>query len=312
MIGDVDANGKPLATIQRSSSAPVFRLIKTSSNLTLIGMKLQNGGASAGNGGALKVSGHNPVHLSNSTISGNAASGAGGGVYSTGAITITDSTISRNTAGTGNGGGIMSSCTTLSIDGSTINGNTATHGQGGGTFADTANTELTNSTVQGNYAQRGGGIYTDMATLNFCTISGNTTQSGNAGDGLLVKAYSTANSTLMFGNNPGNDVDAGTSGLALGGGYDLIGAHGSNISIPVNSKSCDSQLGSLAEYGGAAQTLALIESSCAFNAGPTMPPRDLVNDQRGNHYPRLIGTATDIGVFEVPPIDRIFIDGFDR
>ena len=101
LIGDVDSKGKPLATIQRNSSATAFRLIKTSSSLTLIGVKLQNGVANAGDGGALNVSGHNSVQLSNSTISGNSASAAGGGVYSTAALTISDSTISGNTAGTG-------------------------------------------------------------------------------------------------------------------------------------------------------------------------------------------------------------------
>lgn len=312
LIGDVDVNDKPLATIQRSPSAAAFRLIQTSSRLSLIGVKLQNGVANAGNGGALNVTGHDPIYLTNSTISGNSAAASGGGIYSTAALTITDSTVSGNIAGTGNGGGIMSTYTALSIDNSTISGNTAAHGQGGGIFDDTANIELTNSTVQGNYAQRGGGgIYTDTTTLDFCTISGNTTQSGNLGSGLLVKAYSTANATLIYANSPDNDVDAQTAGTSLGGGYNLVGTHGSNISVPANTKTCDPQLRALSDNAGATQTMPLTETSCAFNSGPAMPPRDLLNDQRGNHYPRLVGTATDIGAFEVQPFDRIFIDGFE-
>lgn len=337
LIGDQDANARPLATIQRNPSATPFRLIETNSSLTMSGIVVQNGDAGSGYGGGIYVTGHDAVSLSNCTISGNSAGADGGGIYSTPAITITNSTvsgntahgsgggisaaaaltvsastISSNTAQTSNGGGISDTSDLLTIDGSTISNNRAPQGQGGGIFASTNIVALTNTTVYDNYAQRGGGgLLAYAATLNFCTVSGNTTQSGKPGGGILVQHYSTATATLMFGNDPGNDADAGTSGVVLGGSNNLIHTHGSNISVPADSKSCDPQLASLADNGGTTLTQALPAGSCAINAGPTLPPRDIVNDQRGNHYPRLSGEATDIGAFEVQPVDRIFIDGFE-
>ncbi|MGA9335430.1 MAG: choice-of-anchor Q domain-containing protein [Rudaea sp.] len=312
LTGDLDASGKPLATIQRVNSAPAFRLIETDSSLTISGVTLQNGDADTGNGGGLYVTGHDPVYVSNSTISGNFAGDSGGGIYSLAALMITDSTINSNTAQASNGGGIMSTYGTLTIDNSTISGNTAAHGQGGGIFDDNGTVALTNTTVYGNYAQRGGGgEYANATTLNFCTITGNTTQFGSPGGGILVKTYSTATASLMYANDPGNDADATTSGVTLGGSYDLIHTHGSYISLPADSINCNPNLGSLADNHGPTQTIALPIGSCAVDAGPVAPPRDIANDQRGNHYPRRIGVATDIGAFEVQPLDRIFIDGFE-
>ena len=51
--------------------------------------------------------------------------------------------------------------------------------------------------------------------------------------------------------------------------------------------------------------------SAALDAGSN--PDNLDFDQRGNGYPRVGGTAADIGAFEVPGAipDEIFSSGFD-
>jgi hypothetical protein len=55
-------------------------------------------------------------------------------------------------------------------------------------------------------------------------------------------------------------------------------------------------------------THALITGSGAINGGSN--PLGLPTDQRGQGFPRVIGSAADIGAYEVL-LDEIFQDGFD-
>jgi hypothetical protein len=64
----------------------------------------------------------------------------------------------------------------------------------------------------------------------------------------------------------------------------------------------------LRRNGGPTATHALLPGSPAINAGNNA--RNLSVDQRGAGFARVLGSAADIGAYEVDP-DRIFTDGFD-
>ena len=62
----------------------------------------------------------------------------------------------------------------------------------------------------------------------------------------------------------------------------------------------DPQLGPLTDNGGPTETHALLTGSPAIDAGGITS--SLVNDQRGAGFPRVVGSAVDIGAFEVQPM----------
>ncbi|HZP67668.1 MAG TPA: right-handed parallel beta-helix repeat-containing protein [Rudaea sp.] len=326
--GAVDANGKPLVTIRRSSVSGTahFRVLETNSDLTLYGVTISNGysdgsvdtSASGGDGGGVLASGRDStITITNSVLSGNIArsggnDGLGGGIYAiTGStLSLTDSSITGNMASV-LGGGINSHGSITAV-GSTISGNVVPGGLGGGIYASGA-VGLSNTTVSGNTAYSGGGgVYAGTATLTFCTIANNRLHAANyPGAGVLVQANSSATATLITGNGPGKDLDGANAGLTLGGDHDLIGTHGATIGVPADTKTCDPYLGPLFDNGGPTLTQPLFAGSCALDAGPADPV--LLVDQRG--LPRKIGAFADIGAFERQgpgdPPDLIFVSGFE-
>ena len=68
-------------------------------------------------------------------------------------------------------------------------------------------------------------------------------------------------------------------------------------------------LGPLRNNVGATLTHALLSHSPAIDAGSN--PTNLSNDQRGPQFLRTLGSGTDIGAYEVNPVDVIFNSGFD-
>ena len=83
--------------------------------------------------------------------------------------------------------------------------------------------------------------------------------------------------------------------------------------MPADTVGCDPKLDFLTDNGGPTQTQALSVTSCAIDKGPAFPPGTIPSDQRGSHYARRVGSATDIGAYESIPAatnDRIFYDGF--
>lgn len=288
-----------------------------------------SGNSAAQSGGGIYA--RSRVDLSNSTVSGNFARNNGGGVYSK---TVTAShTMLDNNYSNGNGGAIFAG-NTVTITYSTIDSNRAA--QAGGGIASSSSASIIQSTITGNSAQTsGGGVSTINITTDNSTFNGNSTHAygggiyasanaslvsttissnhfigalNNQGAGVFIgNATAFISGTLVFGNTGGTDF-GGFSG-PISGDHNLVGTSGLSILLPGDTLHCDPHLGPLADNGGPTQTQALPYGSCAIDAGPLVG--DLPNDQRGDGYTRTIGTATDIGAFEVQIVDKIFKDGFD-
>lgn len=314
--GAVSQAGAPLVTIARSSKATApFRLIESTSNLTLHGVAL-SGGRVDGDGGGVLVSGNASLQLidaavvdnvasgrgggiyadasvvlDNSSVSGNVAVAAGGGIYSyLGEATLVDATVSGNDGG-GLGGGLAVGA--VQSQGATISGNSADVGGGVYTLMPS---RLSNTTVSGNAARiSGGGIYASGAmTLSFSTVASNSVGSGGAGAGLVVFFDgNSATATIISSNSGGSDVDGPYRAL-LGGDHDLVGTVGRNIRLPADTLRCAAGLAPLMNDGGPTLTQPPGPQSCAIDAGPATT--SLPVDQRG--MPRRVGAHTDIGAVE--------------
>ena len=279
-------------TIERSPSAPEFRLLRVANTgrLVLERVVLREGDPGGFNtGGAILNLGE--LTLIESRVTDNAAY-QGGGLSndSIGAsIAIRDSTISGNTAGY-RGGGLINYTggATATLANSTLSENEAF--RGGGVFAYFGSVTLTNSTLSGNVATlAGGGANADFGTVNLL----NSTLSGNsASNGANVYGYADLNLTgSVLGNPLGADNCAGP-GIADGGGS------------LADDASCDTVPGSLvglaptlASNGGATSTHALLADSTAIDAAGAC---GLATDQRG--LARL--DPCDSGAFErgaLPP-----------
>jgi predicted outer membrane repeat protein len=374
LVGPLDVNGRPLVTIQRSSTSGVnFRVIGTTADLTIQGVTVSGGVSNArgggiyantdanltignsvisGNavvgagqyysgGGVSSVNGN--ITLNNSTVSGNSAPQNGGGIYCKvdGTITLNNSTVSGNFA-YDSGGGIYNFAGNVVLNSSTVNGNTAgtvdsgtPHGgnKGGGIFV-YRKAILTNSTVTGNSINFfGGGIFayalqvgrpsrghgqsqaahngTGSVYLSFSTVSGNKVlpNFGSTG-GVRATYYLKSVASIISGNDAG-DVQAGNSMYDFAGTNNIVSDLPGNA--PPDTLSCDPMLAPLANNGGPTMTLALLNGSCAVDAGPATPPAGMTTDQRG--LPRPVGSATDIGAVEKQgendPPDKIFASGFE-
>jgi hypothetical protein len=261
---------------------------------------------------------HNAMYSAFLNQSGNYVSVLlGGGLYAStyypdlATMTITNSTFADNTIHSVNdivrifGGGLRTIMKTY-IYGSTFSGNNA--GYGGGLFPQGRKVKIVNSTISGNHATRwGGGLWVvDTAEIDNSTIAFNT--SDTEVGGLVVSANTTLRSSIVA-NNQGvyTDIFINPGYGVLSGDHNFIGDPGSVV-VPPDTKTGDPMLAPLAYNGGPTMTHALITGSGAINGGSN--PLGLPTDQRGQGFPRVIGSAADIGAYEVL-LDEIFQDGFD-
>ena len=213
-----------------------------------------------------------PIFTSNVTVSGPTTPGAG--VTVKGANNIIFQT---------NSGSVTLSNLTVT------NSNTAVYTRGG-------NTTVQNCTLNGNsfgVVSQGGSF-----TVRNCTLSGNTNTGIFNGS---FNSNSTVTSSTISGNGVGIDNLRGTTtvsnsivtgnttadtSLITDGGFNLIGV--------------DAKLGPLKDNGGPTLTFALLAGSPAIDAGNNaLIPADVVTDQRGPGYARIVGRAVDIGAYEV-------------
>ena len=106
-----------------------MRLIDTTSNLSLHGIRLLNG-RPPGNGGAIQSGPGANLTLINSTVSLSFAGGSGGGIDAQGAVALINSTVYGNTA-VGAGGGInVGPSGSVTATAATIDSNTTSAGSG--------------------------------------------------------------------------------------------------------------------------------------------------------------------------------------
>jgi len=208
LSGPLGSDGKPLVTIQRSSVSGVnFRVLGTTKDLTIQGLKITKGNSPGRGAGVYAYTGAK-LTIANSIISGNrilaAASTYSGGGISTadGDVTVTDSTVSDNYAPNNGGGIYVKAQATLTLTRCTVDGNSVYH-DGGGIYSFAGDVVLNSSTISNNKAgityidpnnnnhiprggEQGGGIWADRVILTNSTVSGN--HINNKGGGIFAYA----------------------------------------------------------------------------------------------------------------------------
>jgi hypothetical protein len=274
---------------------------------------------------------HGSVTLVNSLIEGNDAYSntswtIGGGVYARTGLTVKYSSIEGNSAYSGaqsRGGGLYSSGNML-IENSTIVGNSSRIGGGVFVLGQYATSEITllSSTISGNHAVATGGIDIEdyPARIANSTIAFNEeTFYEPYGAGLFVfntnvELQSTAisNNYRVDGGTTTEDDVATTSNAnytgTLSGSHNLITL--SSMTVPSDTiQGKYAGFAPLAYNGGSTATHRLLSFSPAIDAGNN--EANVNYDQRGDGFPRIIGSNADIGAFELDTADEIFSDGFD-
>jgi len=233
---------------------------------------------------------------------------SGGTATSLPAITNTNVTITAPSAGVIVTGTSSSNLFTIQSGNVTLDGLTINNGAmgvsttGGRTLVE--NCTLSRSTF--NVFNNGG---TD--TVQNCTLTGAMSRSINNLSGTLTATNCTISgntfSTGVFNNsgatlNLSNSLIAGarpTSGTITDGGFNLASGSAAGAGLQTNSNGNPV----LADNGGRTQTIALLPSSPAINAGNS----PLRTDQRGSFRPVLLpgkanaqgGNGSDIGAFEL-------------
>lgn len=249
----------------------------------------------------------------------------GGGVYAKTGLIAKYSVIDGNSAYSGayvaRGGGLYSAGN-LTIQNSTIRGNSSRTGGGVFVLGRYATSEITmiNSTISGNHAVVFGGVDIEdyPARIANSTIAFNDENFFEPyGAGLFVFNTNVELESTIISNNydvyTGSNVedDVGTSTVDAG---TLSGTHNlitfSSMTVPPDTiENKYANLGPLAYNGGMTATHKLMTFSPAIDAGSNAG--SLNYDQRGDGYPRVIGSSADIGAFELDTADEIFSDGFD-
>ncbi|MCL4300138.1 MAG: CSLREA domain-containing protein [Anaerolineae bacterium] len=263
--------------------------------LTMQGSTLSGNSASYLGGGISNFYGK--LSMSNSTLSNNSSSLLGGGIHNqTGVLTVTNSTLFSNSTSI-SGGGIHNETGVLTVTNSTLFSNSAPQ-NGGGISNYQGTLTVQNSTFSHNAASYGGGgIYNNQGTLAVqnSTLSRNSAIDGWTGGIVNNKTLHLLNT--LVANNFGGDCS--NFGNIATNDHNLIqstGEYACNLTNGVNGTiiGVDPLLGPLANNGGNTQTMALLATSKAINAGNNATC--LPTDQRGIARP--LGTACEIGAFE--------------
>jgi hypothetical protein len=256
-----------------------------------------NGGFAPTNGGGLYIGLRAIATLTDCTVSGNSSTNNGGGFFNDGTAKLTNCTISGNTGN--QGGGIYApTAGKTHLYSCTLTGNSAVVDGGGlnnGGITNGAIAKLYGCTVAGNTAESGGGIYNYSGTTSL--------------DGTIV-AGNTATATNGFSDIEADSRDDQNESLAVSGEYSLIGlgVHGNvlfsslanDIILTTTTEYTPANpagLAPLADYGGPAQTMALVAGSPARSALHASDAIDIgtLTDERGFARPT---TNLDIGAFQ--------------
>ena len=281
----------------------------------------------ASDGGAIFNRG--TANVSNSAIEDNDAVN-GGGVYDFGAtLRLFNSQISDNQASE-SGGGIYSEIgSAIAVVSSTIARNEAAN-TGGGIDIRSGSLQLVNSTVSNNRVlmttgidfNTGGGLYVEDSTVEITssTVVENQSESTSSGGGIFSVdgSFAIANSILAGNRNATDDDDIASfstlpPGISLG--FNLVGVDPEGVFNAIGDRAgtaiapLDPLLSPLQDNGGPTLTHLPLDDSLAIDGGnialaidPTTS-QPLLRDQRG--FPRLAGSAMDIGAVEVQTGDAI-------
>ncbi len=291
-------------------------------NLTINNSLLTTNGVGLGGGGAIRNAGTLKINSSTIDNSNGSLGNAGAILNDSGTVEIDSSIISNNSSGVKqNNPAIVNDSGILNISNSTINNNTGginnsgiaeiinstiNDNVSGGGVNNNGTVTIINSTIANNgFSGNGGGIRNNgTATISNSTIVDNFASSAG---GIQNSGRITLNSSIVA-NNSGRDVSG--EGEFISGGNNLIG-NGEGISSSFNSSPgdlvgtadnpLDPQLGELQNNGGLTETIALLSSSPAIDAGSN--PNNLETDQRGKGFSRTVGNGTDIGAYEVQDSD---------
>jgi len=166
---------------------------------------------------------------------------------------------------------------------------------------------MTNCTISGNSSTsgNGGGVYVGgnaSATLTNCTVSGNSASANGGGLYSFGGAATIGNTIVAANTTTSSGPDA--FGTVTSQGNNLIGeTDGSSgwigsdltgtIATPINPL-----LAPLGNYGGPTQTMPLLPGSPAIDTGSNALIPGGVTDQRGASFPRFVNVVVDIGAFE--------------
>ena len=253
----------------------------------------------------------------------------GGAISASGALTIRRSEFVGNTTG-GNGGGAVQSSGSLLVEDSLFWGNSAESDGGGAirilgsgavtrrlvnsTFSDNQVTvDSANNDGGGAIAFVGLGAGTGLQVYN-CTFAGNTTVQGGGGailfSSLAAPDFSslTISSSVFAGNTSGgssNDLSPAAN-ASVTADYSLFQAHASAAAAGIDSAisslfGLDPLLASIVDNGGLTRTRRPGIGSPAIDAGTNA--LGLSWDQRGEGFPRVVGSAADIGAHETGTTD---------
>jgi hypothetical protein len=277
-------------TIKRDITAPEMRMFRVAlgGDLKLDSMNLTSGvtrgttGASGQDGG----------------------SAFGGAIYNQGTLQIISSTLYNNAAIGGNAGA----------------GGNSGAGQGGAVFNDGGNVTIRNATLSGNSVSNGfgpvvarsfgGGIYSKngLLTIDNSTITNGAATSGRdlylIGIGAGQTATAHINSSIIaqadvqilaFDFNATDDLGGQ---VVVTGSNNLIRYQNLFHSIAVST--ADPLLGTLSDNGGPTRSHSLSPDSPAIGHGSNL--LNLLHDQRGDTYARVVGGAVDIGAFELQTV----------
>jgi len=275
----------------------------------VVGCTFSENTANSGEGGAIWSNSFGTVRVTASTFSKNTAnSGEGGAIWSNddATVTVAESTFSENTANSGEGGAIWSNTRgTVTVTRSTFSKNTANLGEGGAIWNNFDGiVTVANCTFVGNTANlgEGGAIWNNTdgtVTVLNCTFSGNRADEGGA-------VWNGTNGTATLVNTIVADDSGGNCfGSITDGGHNIddgmsCGFSSANHSLSNTDPGLDPA--GLADNGGPTQTIALLLTSPAIDAGDNAvcrtPPVDGV-DQRGEPRFSSRDANCDIGAFEV-------------
>lgn len=237
--------------------------------------------------------------LDHVTLRNNSTGGTGGGLYSNGTLTMTESTVMSNTASIGGGFELHGPATLTNV---TLNGNSASGSLGGAfrTIGGNAKVRMQNVTIAGNTSPNDGaaGVIdtASQVTLNHCTIANNSAGSGYV-SGLSSSAAVTLTNTIILGTG----LDPTCRGSIASGGHNLGNDNSCNLTATGDLTTTTPLLETLANNGGATQTMALLPGSPAIdhagNSGPAADQRGVAR-QDGNFDGSIV---PDSGAYEYVP-----------